>query len=130
VSLGARQIEEAGIPTVVIGSARDIVEECGVPRFVFVDFPLGNPCGKPDEVAMQHSIVGLALDSLEKAFAPRTTVQAPVRWDDVDPDGWRERFMHVGDDNRQLLADAGAERKRLQEEIRQRDTSTEPDREG
>ncbi|MEM7339001.1 MAG: hypothetical protein AAF467_10165 [Actinomycetota bacterium] len=117
MSLGARQIEEAGIPTVVIGSARDIVEECGVPRFVFSDFPLGNPCGKPYDVEMQRGIVGLALDVMENAFAPRTTVQSPYVWDEAD-DGWRDRFMHVGDDNRDMLAAAGAERRRLQEELR------------
>lgn len=110
-------IEEAGIPTVVVGSARDIVEECGVPRFVFVDFPLGNPCGKPYEVEMQRSIVGLALDTLERAFVPRTTVQAPFVWDPAD-EGWRDRFMHVGDDNREALAAAGAQRRSLQEELR------------
>jgi hypothetical protein len=103
---------------VVIGSARDIVEEAGVPRFVFVDFPLGNPCGKPGDVAMQRSIVELALDVLERSFAPRTTVQAPFVWDEHD-DEWRQRFMHVGDDNRAQLAEAGAERRRIQEEIRQ-----------
>ena len=117
MSLGARQIEEAGIPTVVIGSARDIVEEAGVPRFVFVDFPLGNPCGKPWDVDMQRSIVSLGLDLLERAFAPRTTVQAPVVWDTGD-DGWRDRYMHVGDHNREALAAAGAERRRLQEQKR------------
>jgi hypothetical protein len=115
VSLGARLIEEAGIPTVVVGSARDIVEECGVPRFVFVDFPLGNPCGKPYDVDMQRSIVGLALDTLEKAFAPRTTVQAPFVWN-ADDEGWRARFMHVGDDNRAELAAAGERRRTLQAE--------------
>lgn len=117
VSLGARLIEQAGIPTVVIGSARDIVEECGVPRFLFVDFPLGNPCGKPDDVEMQRSIIDLALDLMEKAFAARTTVQAPLVWDETDDD-WRLRFMHVGDDNRAKLAAAGAKRKRLQAELR------------
>ena len=30
MSLVARHLEEAGLPTVVMGSARDIVEECGV----------------------------------------------------------------------------------------------------
>ncbi len=111
MSLGARQIEEAGIPTVIIGSARDIVEECGVPRFIFVDFPLGNPCGRPDDIDMQRSIVGLAIDTLEHARAPRTTVQAPFQWPDQ---GWRDRFMHVGDDNRATLAALGEERRRLQ----------------
>jgi hypothetical protein len=118
VSLGARYFEEAGIPTVVVGSARDIVEECGVARFVFVDFPLGNPCGKPGDVDMQRSIASLAMDVLENAFVPRTTVQAPFVWDEADDD-WRQRFMHVGDDNRAQLAADGEMRRKLQEEVRE-----------
>jgi len=92
VSLVARTLESVGIPTVVIGSARDIVEECGVPRFLFVDFPLGNPCGKPGDVEMQSAIVGMALDLVESATAPRTTVQAPFRWGTND---WRDNYMAV-----------------------------------
>ncbi len=46
MSLAARHLEENGIPIVLFGCARDIVEHCGVPRFVFSDFPLGNPTGK------------------------------------------------------------------------------------
>ena len=49
MSLVARHLESHGIPTVVLGAARDIVEECGVARFVFTDFPLGNPCGRPHD---------------------------------------------------------------------------------
>ena len=37
MSLVARYLEEAGLPTVIVGSARDVVEHCGVPRFVFTD---------------------------------------------------------------------------------------------
>ena len=117
VGLGSRHLESAGIPTVVIGSARDIIEEVSVARFLFVDFPLGNPCGKPGDVPMQAKIADLAIDVLENAFAPRTTVQAPVVWDEADQ-GWRDRFMHVGNDNRAALAAAGAERQRLQAEVR------------
>lgn len=86
-------------------------------RFVFVDFPLGNPGGKPWDVDSQRTITTLALDVLERAFAPRTTVQAPVVWNAED-EGWRDRFMHVGDDNRAALAAAGEERRRRQEERR------------
>lgn len=113
VSLTARHLEAAGIPTVIIGSARDIVEECGVPRFVFQDFPLGNPIGKPWDHAMQRATTGMALDLLERAFAPRTTVQTPFRWDD---DAWRENFMRADDSNREELARAGEERRRTQAE--------------
>ena len=79
--------------TVVLGSARDIVEHCGVPRFVFTDFPLGNPCGKPYDVAMQRTIISLGLDLLEKAFAPRTTVQTPFVWS--DDQSWRDDYMRI-----------------------------------
>jgi hypothetical protein len=112
------------MPTIVIGSARDIVEECGVARFLFVDFPLGNAAGKPYDTAQQRAIAELALDVLERTFVPRTTVQAPVVWDPEDDDGWRERFMHVGDDNREALAAAGAARRRQQDEARAARTET------
>jgi hypothetical protein len=118
VSLVARHLEEKGVPTVVLGSARDIVEECGVARFVFTDFPLGNPCGKPWDSEMQRSIVETALDLLERAWIPRTTVQTPFRWDN---DEWREAFMRVDDNNREALAREGEERRRRQAEAKKAD---------
>ena len=93
VSLVARHLEAHGIPTVVLGSARDIVEQCGVPRFVFTDFPLGNPCGKPGDTNMQRTIVGMALDLLETARYPLTTLQTPFRWDETGE--WRETYMEL-----------------------------------
>ncbi len=82
MSLVARHLEENGIPTVVIGTAKDIVEYAGVSRFEFTDFPLGSPCGRPFDAAMQRQIVGKALDLLASATAPGTTVQAPFVWSD------------------------------------------------
>ncbi len=111
VSLVARHLEENGIPTVIMGSARDIVEECGVPRFVFTDFPLGNPCGKPWDAGMQRSIVGTALDLLAAAWMPRITIQTPFQWENED---WRKAFMLVDESNRETLAREGAERRRAQ----------------
>jgi hypothetical protein len=115
VGLVARHLEENGIATVVIGSARDVVEECGVARFLFTDFPLGNPCGRPGDMEIQRAILGSALDLLERAWAPRTTVQVPFACPD---DQWRHNFMRVGDDNREQLARAGEERRRLQERMK------------
>ena len=111
VSLTARHLEENGIPTVVVGSARDVVEECGVARFLFTDFPLGNPCGKPGEVEMQRSIVGMALDLVERAWAPRSTVTTPYEWGD---DAWRDRYMRVDDTTRAALAREGEQRRARQ----------------
>jgi D-proline reductase (dithiol) PrdB len=80
VSLIARHLEKDGIPTVIMGSAKDIVEHCGVPRFLFSDFPLGNQAGRPFDVDSQRQTLELALRVLESAPAARTTVQSPLRW--------------------------------------------------
>jgi uncharacterized protein (DUF2141 family) len=80
VSLAARHLEAHGIPTVVFGCARDIVERCGVPRFVFSDFPLGNPTGRPFDPAAQRRVVELGLALLASATAPGTTVVNPEVW--------------------------------------------------
>ena len=57
-SLVARHLEAFGIPTVVMGCAKDIVEHAQVPRFLFSDFPLGNSAGKPHDVASQDRHAG------------------------------------------------------------------------
>ena len=80
MSLAARHLEEHGIPTVVFGCARDIVEQCGVPRFAFSDFPLGNPTGRPYDIDMQLAVLSLGLDLLVTATAPGTTVVTPYEW--------------------------------------------------
>ncbi len=80
VSLAARHIEAGGIPTVIMGCAKDIVEHCGAPRFLFSDFPLGNSGGRPFDPESQAQTLELALRVLESAPAARTTVQSPLRW--------------------------------------------------
>ncbi len=91
MSLVARHLEAHGIPTVILGCARDVVEHAGVPRFVFSDFPLGNPCGKPFDRAMQRAIFAMALDLLESARHPRTTVQTPFVWS--ADDAWKADYL-------------------------------------
>lgn len=80
MSLVARHLEANGIPTVVIGAAKDIVEHCAVSRMLFVDFPLGNPCGEPYQVEMQQAILEKALRLLENAKTSQTTTEAGYAW--------------------------------------------------
>ncbi len=80
VGLAARALEHAGIPTVIMGCARDIVEHVGVPRFLFSDFPLGNAAGRPDDPHSQLQIARLAVNLLVSAKGPCTTVQSPLAW--------------------------------------------------
>ena len=76
-----------------MGCAKDIVEYCGVPRFLYSDFPLGNSAGKPFDAESQAQTLELALRVLETAPGPRTTVQSPQRWSD-DP-AWKRRYSDV-----------------------------------
>ncbi|MFZ1105334.1 MAG: glycine reductase [Hyphomicrobiaceae bacterium] len=94
VSLAARLLEAAGIATVVMGCAKDIVEYVGVPRLAFSDFPLGNAAGKPRDPASQAATLDLALALLEAAPAPRTTVQSPLVWDAASPD-WKLDYSNI-----------------------------------
>ncbi len=92
-SLVARHIEANGIPTVLMGCAKDIVEHAAVARFLFSDFPLGNSAGKPHDVASQEQTLDLALRLLETASGPQTTMQNPQRWNE---DGrWKLDFSNV-----------------------------------
>jgi D-proline reductase (dithiol) PrdB len=80
VGLAARHLEANEIPTVIMGCAKDIVEHCGVPRFVFSDFPLGNPTGRPYDIDMQRGVLSLGLDLLVSGMTPGTTVVTPYEW--------------------------------------------------
>lgn len=106
MSLVARYLEAQGIPTVIIGSALDIVEYCGVPRYLHVDFPLGNPCGKPFDRDMQKRIVKHGLGLLDSVTVPGKTIYSAERW---GSHAWRDQYMAVNDDNRAALLSQGEE---------------------
>ena len=93
MSLIARHLEENGVPTVIMGCARDIVENTGVPRFLWSNFPLGNSAGKPHDVDSQRKTLNLALSLFDTATAPDTTVVSDQRWS--DDDAWQDDFMNV-----------------------------------
>jgi D-proline reductase (dithiol) PrdB len=125
VSLVARHLEEHGIPTVIMGCAKDIVEYCGVPRFLFSDFPLGNSAGRPFDADSQAFTLELALRVLESAPAARTTVQSPLSWS-VDP-AWKLDFSNLD----RMTPEQIAERRREFDEIKaiakgKRDAVREP----
>jgi hypothetical protein len=92
-ALVARHLEAHGVPTVVMGCARDIVENIGVPRFLFSDFPLGNSAGKPFDEQSQRATLALALELFDSATGPRTTCASPQRWS--DDESWKTDFMNI-----------------------------------
>lgn len=92
-SLLARYLEGEGMSTVIMGVAKDIVEYCGVPRFLFSDFPLGNAAALPNNSQSQDSNFELALRLLEGAPGARTTVQSPLVWSS-DP-AWKLDYSNL-----------------------------------
>src|SRR5437667_9948835 len=91
----ARTFEEMGIPTVSLSSALDITVLVKPPRAVFVNYPLGNPCGKPFDKAYQRDILVSALRCLETTTVPGRLLQLPYRWREDDRlDLWEEAEFH------------------------------------
>ena len=93
VSLIARYLEEHRIPTVIMGCARDIVENVGVPRFWWSDFPLGHAAGKPHDSDSQTATLAGALQLFTTAQDAGTTVQSPQVWSNSDD--WKQDFMNI-----------------------------------
>jgi hypothetical protein len=86
VSLAARHLEALGLPTLCLGSARDILAAGAPPRSVFIDYPLGHSAGKPFDRADQQRIVRAALAAFATIVAPGTIVSLDAHWHDAD---WR-----------------------------------------
>ncbi len=112
MSLVSRLLEANGIPTVIIGSALDVVEHCGVARYLHTDFPLGNPCGAPGDALSQISIVRRGLKLLGEAEGPNTTWRSSLGW--RGGDDWRDEYARVDDSNREALRLRGEKRRQQQ----------------
>jgi hypothetical protein len=112
-ALVARHLEEGGIPTVVMGCAKDIIEHAAVPRFLFSDFPLGNSAGKPNDADSQALTLALALGLLESATGARTTMQSPLRWS-ADA-SWKLDYNNIAQMSPEELARRRAEFDRQKE---------------
>lgn len=76
----ARLLEEASIPTVVIGTRafRDRLAAMRLPRTVITPHLLGRPLGAPGDVKTQRSVILSALDLLENAVSAGTIVDPPT----------------------------------------------------
>jgi len=112
VSLVSRHLEANGVPTVVIGAGIDIVEHCGVARYLHSDFPLGNPCGKPYDRDMQLSIISQAVALFRTVTTANTTERTPYVWS--KDNSWRDAYARVDDSNREELRLRGEQRRQRQ----------------
>ena len=80
MGLIARAIERVGISTVSISITKDLTEAVGVPRAVFVKWPLGHPLGEPHNAAQQRTLIFDALQLLKDAQIPGLIAEPGYRW--------------------------------------------------
>jgi D-proline reductase (dithiol) PrdB len=89
VCIIARHLEANGIPTMILGSAYDILESGCPPRALFVDYPLGHTSGKPFDAADQLDIVRNAVQGFETITTPGEIRVLPRQWDTSGE--WRQQ---------------------------------------
>lgn len=80
MGLVARVVEEAGIPTVLVSTGRDLTRQVLPPRAVFLNFPMGNPFGRPFDAATQRAILLDALHLTQTARTGGTLVDLSYDW--------------------------------------------------
>ncbi len=93
MGLIARGVEDAGIPTVYLGSCLDMMKQLMAPRMVFLDFPLGRQCGKPNNRELQMNILRDTLNFLEKASEPGQMFELTYEWG--EPFDWESYHRDV-----------------------------------
>ncbi len=94
VGLIARDLEKAGIPTTSLTSAWSITAAARPPRAAFLDYPLGHTSGKALDRADQLACVRGALDLLDTAIEPGTTVDLHRVWS--KDDSWKRHPLTSG----------------------------------
>lgn len=76
----ARQIERAGIPTVVVTPMPAVAQWLVAPRVVGVEFPFGHAFGPPGDDAVHRRVLEVGLTVLAGASTPGTRVDIDVAW--------------------------------------------------
>ncbi len=109
MSLVARVLEAGGISTVTYTNARDIAASAGNPRQIFLNYPLGNPAGRPCDPENQREVLRAGLKLLEEADRPGVIVDLPYEWSESRE--WMRKFMT--DEQPFISEDAEARRQEL-----------------
>jgi hypothetical protein len=88
VGLLANGIEGQGIPTLVIGTVRDILLEVRPPRAVFVDYPSGRTFGPPGDAKQHETVLAAALSELPGFTQWGQIRDLPFEWEPGSQRSW------------------------------------------
>jgi D-proline reductase (dithiol) PrdB len=67
---------------VLVSTGRDLSAQVRAPRTVFVNFPMGNPFGRPFDTKTQRAILLDALRALKSVDEGGTLIDLPYQWRD------------------------------------------------
>ena len=90
MGLIARLLEASGLHTLCFSAAHSITKAVNPPRSVFLDFPLGQTCGKPDDASGRLAIMRAALRLVE-TLGPSEIATLPFNYGESDD--WKDTVM-------------------------------------
>ena len=91
MGLIARQLEELGIATVTLSSARSITQAVNPPRAIYLDYPLGQTAGREGDLVEQKYVMQQALLALQEMTEPGSITDLDLLWS--EDDAWKDRVM-------------------------------------
>ena len=90
MSLVANVVESLGVPTLLIGTVRDIVERVKPPRAVCVDNPVGRTFGRPRASRRHESLLAQALGQAHSFKRKGRIMDLTGNWTDRPGSSWQE----------------------------------------
>ena len=100
----ARAIEARGLPTTSIATLRRNALALKPPRALFLDFPLGCPCGRPGEPEQQREILRDALQAAASPWPEWELRQLGHSWGEPDDRGWEQHVDNLYRVDREIRA--------------------------
>lgn len=79
-ALVARAIELAGVPTVLLGTDKELLKAVKAPRSVFVDHPAEAPLGNPGNAGKHEYLLRAALDAAWEFEGPGLVAELDLHW--------------------------------------------------
>ncbi len=90
MSLVANLVEASGIPTLLVGTVRDIVERVKPPRAVCIDNPVGRTFGPPRASRKQESLLAETLGRAHAFKRKGQIIDLPGNWTDRPGASWQD----------------------------------------
>ena len=83
MGLVAREIEAAGISTVVLSNIPDLTAGAGAPRTAAIEHPIGLTLGRPGDAPRQLDVLAKTLTAFESLTEPGGVIHLPFEWDET-----------------------------------------------